>query len=431
MGSQHTHKAHYDVDEFDLLLVTASDIHGVSRGRFVFRKSVHGIMKNGLGMAQASLFSGVLCDIPLCLTEYGDQGWTNGTLVPDSTTVRPLSWLSYGDKKVGHVLCDFLSSQGEREVSMSREVANRQVQGLNDLGYVISVSAQLEVMVFHKNSLNPVLLHEDITTLTNTLMTSLLSSGIPVISIGKGLEPGKLLIGLEPQTNLEVADCLHRLRSMLKSLCVNAGYDVTFMTRPLASISPNIVSYRFTLLDANGRNVFDAADDQMTLSEVGQGFAAGLLAHQQAMTALVRPTLNCYSQESPDITVSWTNDPTHSARLLIDNSQTGPHIEDRLPTLASNPYIALASIIAAGTLDIRKKLKLSPELSDSTPDEEGPQTLLEALDRLEKDETLTAALCPKFVKRFLLLKKNFEINRLEEKSSDRFEFERSIYLRAL
>lgn len=87
--------------------------------------------------------------------------------------------------------------------------------------------------------------------------------------------------------------------------------------------------------------------------------------------------------------------------------------------------------IPLSTFKIVQLLFPGRQLSDTTPDGVGPLTLLEALDRLEKDETFIAALCPKLVKRFLLLKKNFEISKLAETSADRFEFERSIYLRAL
>lgn len=51
-------------------------------------------------ISPAALFCGMLCDIPMGLTEYSEGGWPNGSIVPALATLRPMSWLSYGDQKV-------------------------------------------------------------------------------------------------------------------------------------------------------------------------------------------------------------------------------------------------------------------------------------------------------------------------------------------
>ncbi|KAK0062933.1 lengsin [Biomphalaria pfeifferi] len=414
----------HELDEFDLVLFTAPDMHGVARGRFIFKSSLKGFVKNGLGIAQASLFSGVQCDIPMVLVEYSQEGWASGTLIPDISTLRPLSYLSYGDKKVGQLICDYQSFTGEREISMSREVALNQLQELRNLGLDISVAFELEFSIFKKGTLLPVSLNENLDILLNKLLTTLSESGIPVISVGRGTEAG-----------IEAADSLHRLRNILRSVCVSSGYDITYMTKPLPGFTKNRFHFIMTLFDEQESNILTNSntDDSIgKLSEVGQHWAAGLLNYHSALTALFRPTINCYSFGTEDIEISatWTcNENLNTARLHIGSTTKGTCIRDSLPTSACNPYIALGGLLTAGMAGISNKMLLPLEMS---AEEEVQHSLPEALDSLEKDAVFVNALGSKFVHRYIALKREYEIEKFKDKKDvDLFENERSIYLHYL
>ncbi|KAI8787000.1 lengsin [Biomphalaria glabrata] len=426
----------HELDEFDLVLVTAPDMHGVARGRFIFKSSLKGFVKNGLGIAQASLFSGVQCDIPMVLVEYSQEGWASGTLIPDISTLRPLSYLSYGDKKVGQLICDYQSFTGEREISMSREMALNQLQNFRKLGLDISMAFELEFSIFKKGTLLPVSLNENLDTLLNKLLTTLSESGIPVISVGRGTEAGKLQITIETQKGIEAADSLHRLRNILRSVCVSSGYDITYMTKPLPGFTKNRFHFIMTLSNEHESNILTNSntDDSIgKLSEVGQQWAAGLLNYHSALTALCRPTINCYSfgTEDTEISASWTcNENLNTARLHIGSTTKGTCIRDSLPTSACNPYIALGGLLTAGMAGISNKMLLPLEMS---AEEEVQHSLPEALDSLEKDADFVNALGSKFVHRYIALKREYETEKFKNKKDDvdSFEHERSIYLHYL
>ena len=55
--------ANIHLEDFDLVLLTACDIHGVARGRFIFKRSVQGFVRNGLGMTQGELIVMSACTI--------------------------------------------------------------------------------------------------------------------------------------------------------------------------------------------------------------------------------------------------------------------------------------------------------------------------------------------------------------------------------
>ncbi|GFN90783.1 lengsin [Plakobranchus ocellatus] len=182
----------YGPEEFDIVFVSCVDLHGVARGRFVLRSSFPGVIKHGLGMTKGALLAGVKGDMPIGLTDLLEQGWTSGVQMPDMTTLRPLSWLSTRTWKVGHVICDFETVGGEREVTSSREIAQAQIRALRNLGFEAAASAVAEFTIFYKDTTKPVELHEDTSPLLFCLAEALERSGMQIETVGLGLEPGKL-----------------------------------------------------------------------------------------------------------------------------------------------------------------------------------------------------------------------------------------------
>ena len=85
-------------------------------------------------------------------------------------------------------------------------------------------------------------------------------------------------------------------------------------------------------------------------------------------------------------------------RLKIDHGKN----ENRVPTSACSPHLALACTVAAGMDGVRRKLELpEPREQKSTM----PTSLKEALDALEADTLLKEALGPKMVELFIFTKR--------------------------
>ena len=94
-----------------------------------------------------------------------------------------------------------------------------------------------------------------------------------------------------------------------------------------------------------------------------------------------------------------------SFRLKVE-ANGNVYIENRIPSSASNPYLVLASTLAAGMDGVRRKLELPPPGEDNT---RLPATLEEALDALEADTRLTEALGDRIVQMFIYTKRTFEV----------------------
>ena len=103
---------------------------------------------------------------------------------------------------------------------------------------------------------------------------------------------------------------------------------------------------------------------------------------------------------------NWSLDRKGSFCLKVE-AGGNVYIENRLPSSACNPYLVLASTLAAGMDGVRRKLELPPPGDEST---RLPATLEEAVDALEADTSLTEALGEGVMQMFIYTKRTFELD---------------------
>jgi glutamine synthetase len=206
------------------------------------------------------------------------------------------------------------------------------------------------------------------------------------------------------------------------------GATVTFMPKPFADRTGSGAHLHYHLADAEtGRNLFATDHDArgLGLSELAYHFLGGVLVHARALCAVTSPTVNCYKRLQIGAGLTGTRSGFTWTPAFItygDNNRTqmirtpGPgHVEDRTVSSAFNPYLAFAAYIAAGLDGVRRGLDPGEPNRENTYalglEEMArrdvrllPQSLPEALDELERDDVVRAALGPITVE-FLRLKR--------------------------
>src|ERR1700751_5291568 len=109
----------------------------------------------------------------------------------------------------------------------------------------------------------------------------------------------------------------------------------------------------------DGRNAF-ASQDQ-ALSPVGRQFVAGLLEHARPMTVFAAPTVTGYKRYRPysfaPDRVCWAVE-NRGALVRVQGApgDVSSHVEMRSGEPAANPYLYLASNVAAGLDGITRGL---------------------------------------------------------------------------
>uniref|UniRef100_A0A0B7BF42 Lengsin n=1 Tax=Arion vulgaris TaxID=1028688 RepID=A0A0B7BF42_9EUPU len=441
------------IDDYDAVLFTVCDVFGRSRGKFAFGPNIQQLVKHGLETAHTTCVLGFHSETPVTLPRYNRTKDTTCQMLPDISTLRPLSWLCSNGRKVGHVLCDLYDLKGHHDISSPRAIALKQLNNLKDLGFVIMTAFEAEYILYHKGTLNP--LGGDYKELTNMTrldtdlpflydhMTELLASGIPVETQMEESVPGQIEYSMQPQYGINMADAVHRLRYITKSVCDKIGFTPTFMTKPKYVGDSSGFHFNHSLWTLDGKNAFYDPTNENKCSDIIRHWIAGLIHHGPALTALMNPTVNCFERLHHMLTPNyniWNYNDRH-ARLRVKNKSKNIHIEERTPSSACNPYLCLAGLVAAGADGIARKLEAPqpqayrPQKTDGDTVKVGdslPKTLEEALQALEQDTILTRAIGEDFIQEYVALCKEFQLEKLKDvmdkEPVERFKAERDLYL---
>jgi glutamine synthetase len=178
-----------------------------------------------------------------------------------------------------------------------------------------------------------------------------------------------------------------------------------------------------------GENVLAAPDDQEgELSPLALQYIAGVLAHAPALMAFFNPTVNSYRRIHPEALVPTRVNWGHDNRFTLVRvpPERGAHtrVEVRIGDGAANPYLAYAAALNAGLDGVQKGLEPPAPVAGNVYElpEEAQGALLpvsfpEALDALEADETIRAAMGEELVSTFLEIKR-YEVDRYRRYVTD-------------
>jgi glutamine synthetase len=445
-------------DGLHLIRMAWTDSHGISRAKAVTVPTFLEALESGyninvatttLDSANARTFSSFTRGGGMGLDEM--TGSPNIRIVPDPGTFRVLPWAP----GVGWVLCDEYFNTGDPYHFSSRQLLRHQLRRAEDLGmaYVVGLEVEWYLLVAGEDRLGEE--HQSIPGFRGRpLGTAPVEPGYsyhsesnmdlmqPVLSklaeafeqMGLGLRsvenewgPGQVECTFAPKPGLGAADDLLLFRTATKQICRRMGHVATFMCRPaLKGYYSSGWHLHQSVVDAkSGRNLFapeaeaEAGErmgesaSEAPLSKLGMNFLGGLMAHGAACTAFATPTVNGYRRFKPNSLapdrVCWAYD-HRGAMLRVLGSAGDPaaRIENRVGEPAANPYLYMASQLAAGLDGIENALDPGPQNDEPYASDQPmlPASLQAALDVLDDNRLFRAQFGDVFMDYYLRLKRN-------------------------
>ena len=336
---------------------------------------------------------------------------------PDAATFQILPWRQ--DQQVARMFCDIVTPDGAPFEGDPRGVLKRNLQAAAELGYTFYVAPELEYFYFRDSGPEPQVLDRggyfDLTPLDNAqeyrrkTINALELMGIPVEHSHHEVAPSQHEIIVRYTDALSMADSIMTFRLTVKEVAMEHDIYATFMPKPLEDFDGSGMHLHLSLFEGDKNAFFEPGSDN-GLSKVGQQFVAGLLTHASEITAITNQWVNSYKRlvagfDAP-IWISWARN-NQSALVRVPLAKKGKsssvRVEYRSPDAAANPYLALSAVLAAGMAGIRNGYELPPEAQDNvhtlTPAERAaagiarlPETLADALDRMERSELVAEAL---------------------------------------
>ncbi|SFE37419.1 L-glutamine synthetase [Alteribacillus iranensis] len=214
--------------------------------------------------------------------------------------------------------------------------------------------------------------------------------------------PGQHEIDFEYADAITACDNIQTFKLVVKTIARKHGLHATFMPKPLYGVAGSGMHCNMSLFRGNENAFFDDATETQ-LSETAMQFLAGILDHSPGFTALTNPIVNSYKRLVPGyeapVYIAWSMQ-NRSPLVRIPSSRgLSTRVEVRSPDPAANPYLAMASMLAAGLDGIKRKMK-APEAMDRNIYDMGvkerkeenihqlPSNLREAIDALLDDQVL-------------------------------------------
>ncbi len=229
---------------------------------------------------------------------------------------------------------------------------------------------------------------------------------------------GQYEINYQHDDALAAADRYQLFKLTAQAVAAQHGSVFSTMPKPLAHAPGSGLHFHLSLTDADGNAAMADPAGALGLSTIGHQFAAGLLHHADALAALCAPTVNSYRRLAASRSASGTTwSPVWKA--MGDNNRTclvrtvAGRIEWRLPDPSCNVYAAIAGTLAAGLSGIEQALPAATPCAEDLYEvhargkalpERLPRDLFAALQALEQDAPLRAAVGDAFCAEFLALK---------------------------
>jgi glutamine synthetase len=394
------------------------DLAGLSRGKTVPIDHVAGYALHGL-----NLYGGAVtldtASLPIEGTGYNeDANFQDCLMVPDPATVSNVPWLA----NTARVICDTRWYDGRAQDAAPRQMLRAAVDAAAARGYGVKMGHEYEFYVVDLATRQPLYTGNPIfvTSLIHRhpamdgLMRVLRDSGVDMITANGEFGPGQWELNFAAEDGLAAADTAFVFKNTVKEYLRTQGLLATFMTKPYKGLAGSCAHFHLSLFSLEtGENLFLDAADPAGMSGLMKQFIAGLLDHAAAAQAIWNPTPNCYRRIRPHTfapsNVSWGVEDRSASVRIKATKDSRQHLELRVPSALSNPYLVAASTIHAGLLGIAAHAALAPERAGLKESDDSfaklPTEMHQALAALSADTALCGALGADFVRVYTTVKR--------------------------
>jgi glutamine synthetase len=401
------------------------DNAGIIRGKVAYYPTLPDRLVSGIGLTVAMQAMNSLDQLQT-VDGMGPVGEIR--LVPDLATFRPLPWAP----GTAALLTNMVTLAGEPWDACPRTFLARMDQAARQAGLVIQASIENEFTLLDATGavLDDTLCFASTGMLATEsfvadLAHALEAQGIMLEQYYPELAPGQHEISVRHRPVIQAADQQIYVRETVRAVAARHGWQVSFAPKPFLGQAGNGGHVHLSAVDADGRNLLADPADPYGLSPTGYHFLAGILEHLPALLALTTPTVNSYQRLGPDTWSSgyacWGPDNREAPLRVASPMRTKPvdsiNLEFKPADLASNPYLVLGALIAAGLDGLVTGRDPGPattdnpaRLTDRERDARGirrlPTSLDQALDALEADRVLLTALGPLLARSYLAVKRS-------------------------
>ncbi len=335
-------------------------------------------------------------------------------LYPDLSTWLVLEWEECNYGKVARLICDIYTVDGNPFDGDPRGLLKKQLALMEKVGFTdFNIGFEPEFFLFKlengKVSLEPndnggYFDMSPIDGAEHCRRDIVLESsrlGFEMEASHHEVAPGQHEINFKFANALVACDNVQTFKIVVKNTAKKYNLHATFMPKPIATVNGNGMHLNCSLANKDGNAFYDEKNKTNQLSSTCLKFISGVLSKAKEFTLLTNPTVNSYKRlvkgfEAPCY-VSWSDQNRSTMIRIPASKQNATRIEVRSVDPSSNPYLAVASVLAAGLEGVKGNVEMissvNCNLFDITEEERDalgvqnlPQNLKEAILEFSKSD---------------------------------------------
>ena len=396
------------------------DLSGIARGKILPAEKFLRILRDrGLRMPESIFVQTVTGDTP-------DEDITSPAnsdiyMVPDAATVRVVPWYA---EPTALVISDCVYLDGTPVDISPRHVLRRVLALYEERGWRAIVAPELEFFLVQVNKdpdypLVPPVGRtgrtesgrqaygidavNEFDPLFEDVYDHCEAQGIDIDTLTHEAGAAQIEINFNHGDPLALADQVFLFKRTVRETAIRHQVCATFMAKPMQGEPGSAMHIHQSVSDAvTGRTLFateDGRDTDLFLAHI-----AGMQAYLPSVMPLLAPNVNSYRRlagrgDAP-INVHWGHDNRTVGLRVPYAAPDARRVENRVPGVDANPYLAIAASLACGWLGMVEGRAPNAPVSGSAhilPRLALPRDQSEALDRLNASEPLRDILGARFV----------------------------------
>jgi glutamine synthetase len=220
---------------------------------------------------------------------------------------------------------------------------------------------------------------------------------------------GQMEINFTHGDPMDLADRVFLFKRTVRETALRHGIFATFMAKPMEAEPGSAMHIHQSILDrATGRNVF--SDNDGAVTPHFRHYIAGLQRYVPQVMPMLAPYVNSYRRlsrfMSAPINVQWGYDNRTCGIRVPESDAANRRVENRVPGVDVNPYLAMAATLGAGYLGMVEKRQPTEPMKTSAweSDQELPSHMEDSIRRMRECEALREVFGGAFIKAFLAVK---------------------------
>lgn len=209
---------------------------------------------------------------------------------------------------------------------------------------------------------------------------------------------------------LRMADDAWLFKMLAKGLARKHGFAASFMAKPYPDYAGSGLHTHFSVLDADGNNIFDNGRDDGT--DILRHAVAGCLAAMPGSTLIFAPHANSYDRLVPGAHaptgVGWAYENRTTAIRIPSGNPKARRIEHRVSGGDVNPYLMLAAVLGAAINGIEDGTEPPAPITGNAYEANLPQIARDwpnAIELFQNDPAIARIFTPELIRNFVLTKR--------------------------